>query len=151
MSLKKYILFISIAMILVGIFLLVISTQTISFNKGWPLIFILIGILFYIYIVIFIKSQDEKEKNSISNDDRVVLESVKNEFMHWIKREGLIVTIMIVLLGFFGIRSYLDSFFIDVKLQSKEVEKKMVKLNEGLKIVDKFTIKIDLIFSLPRE
>jgi len=155
MASSRRILLLSLALILIGIFLLLITASVLTLKNGWPLILILVGVLIYIFQDslnrttegIKSPSQDNSNKILINSQNELermhLLELVKQDFLRWIKRYSIILTVLISLIGFFGVRSYVDSVFTDVKVQSEIAKKSLYDLNIGLEKVSNFTMKVD--------
>lgn len=156
-SLKKFFPLSSLALLLIlfGVFLLLLTLPIITLVQGWPIILILIGIGIFIHVVFFTEAKNKiksvlsenDDKTSIQNKEELervqLLDLIKQDFLNWLKREGFIFIAIITLMGIFGIKSYTDSIFTDVKVQSEISKKSVQDLNIGLEKVSYFNTEVD--------
>lgn len=152
--------------LLLGLFFLLTTTGLLSLEKWWPIIVIIIGFMIYFnYLIQYKRTKNEKSslpKNTVSIPDNSEIEKiewrlfvdVRNDLLRYFKQYSIFLMVIISVMGFFGIKSYINSIFTPIIVQSKILEKKykdyndrldqgLNKLDVGLSKISNFKLKVD--------
>lgn len=162
-----------LVLLLIGIFLLLATLEVFPLRKCWPGIIIILGCVACIYYLI--QENNDRKKQSPENISNIlsdpeiekieqklkdiehkVFEGGKSELLRFIRRQGIFLSVVVTVIGFFGISSYVDKIFMDVKVESEiykkslevyntRLEKGLSELKIGMKKVTNFTEMVDKI------